>query len=324
MNPIIDQFFSTFFTQIGLSPTFSTDNKNGCGFTLKPNPAIGEGYLWTYPVNPFCSITIYNLKYYKDIDYCYHHPSMLTLSCSSPFIAKAVSANSNNNSEQLLGYFLPAGEHSYTISKNIPINSVSITMLPEFYNKRLTDIYERDFSDLPDIISLLDGTIEIPDISLAFHQISSYKPTMGISELYYEAKILEIITSLLEWHNLIYKNKSIKSIASSDLEAMHRLVHFLQQHYCDNIDVQSLAKMCLMSKSKLSSLFRSVYGTTIIEFVQTLRIEHAKELLANSTYRIGEISSMVGYEQQSSFSGLFKEKTGVTPNVYRKFKVNKK
>ena len=56
--------FSTFFNQIGLVPTSDHSVKNGCGFTMVPEPELGEGYLWTYPVNPFCSITIYHLKYY--------------------------------------------------------------------------------------------------------------------------------------------------------------------------------------------------------------------------------------------------------------------
>ena len=318
MNPIIDQFFSTFFNQIGLVPTSDHSVKNGCGFTMVPEPELGEGYLWTYPVNPFCSITIYHLKYYKDMHYCYHHQALLVISCSSAPVAEAVSPVSNTKLEQLLGYYLPDGEHEYTIPAKASLDSIGITFLPEFYEKRLFSIYERDFSDLPQITSLLDGNTEIPSVSLVFHQIASYKPTVGTSELYYEAKILELIAGLIEWHTLTAKISRVRSIADSDIEAMHRLIHFLQQHYCDCLDVQSLAKMCLMSKSKLSSLFRAVYGRSIIEFVQSLRIERAKELLANSTYRIGEISRMVGYEQQSSFSGVFKEKTGITPNNYRK------
>ena len=73
-----------------------------------------------------------------------------------------------------------------------------------------------------------------------------------------------------------------------------------------------------MSKSKLSDLFRSIYGTTIVEFIKDLRIERAKDLLANSSCTIKEISSIVGYVQQSSFTYVFKQKTGISPREYRK------
>ena len=107
------------------------------------------------------------------------------------------------------------------------------------------------------------------------------------------------------------------------MEAIHRLGHFLQQHYCDTLDVHSLARMCFMSKSKLSDLFSSIYGTTIIEFIKDLRIERAKDLLINSTCTIKEISNIVGYAQQSSFTYVFKQKVGISPREYRKLSSRK-
>lgn len=318
MNSVVEQFYSTFFTQVGLSPVRSDMGKCGCGFKFAPDPAIGKGYLWTYPVNAFCSVTVYHLSFYKDIHYCYHHSEMLTISSSSPSIAEAITGIEWEKGERLLGYFLPNEAHEYTILQNKPLESISVSFLPEFYNNRISHFYERDFSCLPEIASLLDGTIEIPSVSLALHQMELYTPTVGTSELYYEAKILELISGLIEWHTLKSEISNAKSLASSDVESVHRLGHFLQQHYCDNIDVQRLAKMCYMSKSKLSQLFRAVYGASIIEFVQALRLEQAKKLLVNSSYRICEISGMIGYKQQSSFSGMFKEKTGLTPNEFRK------
>ena len=73
-----------------------------------------------------------------------------------------------------------------------------------------------------------------------------------------------------------------------------------------------------LSKSKLSELFHSVSGVTLIEFINNLRIERAKELLINSYYQIGEISAIIGYAQQSSFTYLFKQKVGMSPRDYRK------
>ena len=55
-----------------------------------------------------------------------------------------------------------------------------------------------------------------------------------------------------------------------------------------------------------------------IEFINNLRIERAKELLINSYYQIGEISAIIGYAQQSSFTYLFKQKVGMSPRDYRK------
>ena len=318
MNLLVEHLFSGFFTQVGLVPVASDKNKNGCGFMMVPAPSIGEGYLLTYPVNPFCSITIYHLTFHKAIHYRYHHPAMLTISLSSPAVAKVVNDTDFQIAEQLLGYFLPDGEHECTLSPHCSIDSVGISFLPEFYEKRLSEFYERDFSDFPQIVEQINGNIKIPIVSSILREIASYTPITGTSELYYEAKILELIAELIEWHIRDSHSVSIKSIGDSDMEAIHRLSHFLQQHYCDALDVRSLARMCFMSKSKLSDLFRSIYGTTIVEFIKDLRVERAKDLLANSSYTIKEISSIVGYAQQSSFTYVFKGKTNTTPKEYRK------
>ena len=240
------------------------------------------------------------------------------ISLSSPTVAKAVSDVGNEKKEQLLGYFLPEGEFEYSLPPFSSVDSISISFVPEFYEKRLSDIYERDFSDLPRIASYMDGSINIPVVSAALKEIAAYTPVVGTSELFYEAKVLEIIAGLIEWYTKNSQAQTVKSICDSDREALHRLSHFLQQNYCDTVDVQMLARMCQMSKSKLSDLFHSIYGVTIVEFITDLRVEQAKDLLANSSCQIKEISSIVGYAQQSSFTYVFKKCTGLTPREYRK------
>ena len=313
-----DPFMQGLFPQLGLTPEKSNSQNNGCGFTMVPNADLGNGYLWTYPVNPYFSVTIYHLTYYKEMHYRYHHPAMLVISLSSPIVAKAVSDKNSEQKEQLLGYYLPDGKHEYTLPASSSIDSVSIAFTPEFYNSRLSSLYDRDFSDLPRIAALMNGTINIPSVISIFKEIADYTPIIATSELFYEAKALELIACLVDWHIRESLSPSVRSICDADREAIHRLIHFLQQHYCESLDVKNIARMCQMSKSKLSELFHSVSGVTLIEFINNLRIERAKELLINSYYQIGEISAIIGYAQQSSFTYLFKQKVGMSPRDYRK------
>ena len=90
------------------------------------------------------------------------------------------------------------------------------------------------------------------------------------------------------------------------------------QNYSTKVDLQRLAQMCYMSKSKLTYLFRMLYGTTIYEFILACRIDRAKELLADREKKLSEIATLVGYERQSSFSAAFHQKTGITPNEFRR------
>lgn len=57
---------------------------------------------------------------------------------------------------------------------------------------------------------------------------------------------------------------------------------------------------------------------TLIEYVQSLRIEDAMRLLETGTTAVDEISEDVGYEDHSFFRRLFKRLTGLTPGQYRR------
>lgn len=154
---------------------------------------------------------------------------------------------------------------------------------------------ENDF--LPDLATVPDSVLEMLD---------------------YEAKIFDLLSALLEWNDLTLSTPAVACISAKDQEALQSLKHFLRQNYSAQVDLPRLAQMCYMSKSKLTYLFRMLYGTTIYEFVLACRIDRAKELLADQEKKISEIATLVGYERQSSFSAAFHQRTGITPNEFRR------
>jgi len=68
-------------------------------------------------------------------------------------------------------------------------------------------------------------------------------------------------------------------------------------------------------------------GISFSSYVNKARIEHAQRLLLDTSLPIIEIAALVGFEEQSYFSKVFKEKTNLSPGKYRKqaghFPVNK-
>ena len=149
-------------------------------------------------------------------------------------------------------------------------------------------------------------------------QMGAYMPQSGTAGLRYEAKIFDLLSALLEWNDLTLSTPAVACISAKDQEALQSLKHFLRQNYSAQVDLPRLAQMCYMSKSKLTYLFRMLYGTTIYEFVLACRIDRAKELLADQEKKISEIATLVGYERQSSFSAAFHQRTGITPNEFRR------
>jgi transcriptional regulator GlxA family with amidase domain len=68
----------------------------------------------------------------------------------------------------------------------------------------------------------------------------------------------------------------------------------------------------------LKRRFKNATGTTLIDYLQNLRIEEAKRLLETSQTSVDNISVAVSYEDPSFFRRLFKRRTGLTPSQYRR------
>ncbi len=82
--------------------------------------------------------------------------------------------------------------------------------------------------------------------------------------------------------------------------------------------VQRAVERSGLTERTFKRRFRAATGTTLIEYVQNLRIEAAKRLLEGEGTAVDEISAQVGYEDASFFRRLFRRRTGLAPSEYRR------
>jgi len=92
---------------------------------------------------------------------------------------------------------------------------------------------------------------------------------------------------------------------------------FIDSHYADNIDVCDIADESYLSQFHFIRQFKSIYRKTPHQYLISVRIEKAKELLRDGR-SVSEVCYAVGFESLPSFSGLFKRREGVTPSAYLK------
>ena len=91
---------------------------------------------------------------------------------------------------------------------------------------------------------------------------------------------------------------------------------YLKQHYSEKVAISDLAKSIGLSPNYLGSLFRKSMGMGIVDYLNSLKIEKAKELLTLSDMNISEISDALGFTDVSYFSRIFKNYTGMSPKHY--------
>lgn len=90
---------------------------------------------------------------------------------------------------------------------------------------------------------------------------------------------------------------------------------FIDKNYASPIDLANIADEASFSKFHFIRLFKEIYGKTPHQYLITVRINKAKEILAGGE-SVSETCIAVGFESLTSFSGLFKKTVGVSPSVY--------
>lgn len=87
----------------------------------------------------------------------------------------------------------------------------------------------------------------------------------------------------------------------------------LLQHIGNPITIKALSRKVAINECYLKKGFKEIFGTTIFDFYQSQRMEHAKYLLYEKRYSVTEVSSQLGYSSISHFSTAFKKHTGLKP-----------
>ncbi|WP_282608865.1 GlxA family transcriptional regulator [Pelagibius sp. Alg239-R121] len=92
---------------------------------------------------------------------------------------------------------------------------------------------------------------------------------------------------------------------------------WIADHYPNPKPVAHMAERANMTERTFKRRFRAATGYTPVTYVQTLRVEEAKQLLETTAAPSDEIAASVGYEDPAFFRRLFKRQTGLTPGRYR-------
>ncbi|AQQ70665.1 HTH-type transcriptional regulator YesS [Limihaloglobus sulfuriphilus] len=98
-------------------------------------------------------------------------------------------------------------------------------------------------------------------------------------------------------------------------------VDFIEKNYFKPISLADVAKAAHLSVSRLSHVFKEHMDMTIVDYVNSVRLEGAKNMLLSTDKSCTEICYEVGFNNQSYFTKCFKEKVGATPKQYRKLNI---
>ncbi len=192
----------------------------------------------------------------------------------------------------------------------------------ETLNKILGHIYFNDSSDeikkgwLISLMAVLvrasiDAGADLEIVfGLEYKYLSKMEETDDLMEL--SALLVRILERFFECAFLL------KNVKNRDL--IYRAIHYIRNHYADGISLEDVAREVDLHPSYFSKLFREEMQMTYSDYLNTVRID-ASAILIREGYPLAQVAQMVGFNDQSYFSKVFKRIKDISPGKWRSSQV---
>lgn len=99
---------------------------------------------------------------------------------------------------------------------------------------------------------------------------------------------------------------------------VRQITDYINQNYqCYDLSVNSISSVFQMSPAAISKLFKRETNTGLLDYINQIRIQHARELLSTQAYSVSQVTEMIGYTNTSSFIRIFKKYEGISPGMVK-------
>lgn len=188
------------------------------------------------------------------------------------------------------------------------LNTILGTIL--FHNPADLGVLKARILELLSILSrsAVEGGV---DINVMLERNLSYVSRMA--ELNSQENLCAWVSvALNEFIELVYSSQDSKKVTQ-----IQPAINYIDANYDKPISLADIAKVCHLSVSRLAHVFKEQMGITIVDYITSVRVERAKQLLLATEQNCTEICFQVGYNNQSYFTRTFKDLVGMTPRQFR-------
>jgi AraC-like DNA-binding protein len=288
------------------------------GILLLPE-SFAKGYIKRIPLGPFMDIMIH--EYELAIDVTGKRPAAKTGGEFITFSFRNVllQQNNDNSIQQLPSVQISSGDIHLDMSFsagtkiNTIILNVHIDLLKDLLNKK-------DENNL--LQSIISGTqpyfyeeLISPAIQEVAAKIVTANASNELLDFYYKLRAEELIY-LFFVELLKRKNITSNSINITDVKKIYAVRDKIIADLTKPILVTELAQFAGMSESKMNRLFKQIFGNSIYNYHQKLRINQAAYLIKNERLSVSEAGYQLGFTNLSHFTRIFERSIGIKPKRY--------
>ncbi len=162
----------------------------------------------------------------------------------------------------------------------------------------------------------LSEVIDDAEAAARFREIiAEYAREGDFSEAGIRASVLRLLVHLCRNHSAPSESRSGPDAAS--FFSVCTAVEFVKNNLCSRISLDAVAASAGLTKYHFLRKFKRITGLTVLEYINTVRCRHARQLLLGGA-SVKEAAIRSGFENFSHFSSVFKKYTGVLPSEVKK------
>lgn len=226
-------------------------------------------------------------------------------------------------------YYLESGERFHMIGNEIyHMNSGEFVLIPPYIMhhsygendmpfKRLIVYFTKEMIMQSDILELLSQEARVyqkdehREIHSLMCKILKEAETDDIHSKYMKTLLLNQISILLARY-------SSETAKPEQQNRITQIIQFLQENYTEDISLDDLSSHFYLSSYYLCHEFKKYTYTTIVQYINNLRVLHAQRLFQETSQSVTEISKIVGFSNVTHFNRIYKSVTGMSPSQTKK------
>lgn len=132
-----------------------------------------------------------------------------------------------------------------------------------------------------------------------------------------QSSFMTLVVNFSRLYNFTQNNKK------SDIINIAIAISYIENHYNEELSIEMLAGLSHYSERHFIRIFNETYKTTPVNYIITLRIRSACQLLKENHISISDIALLCGFNNSNYFSRIFKKQLGITPTEYRSHEYGK-
>lgn len=189
--------------------------------------------------------------------------------------------------------------------------------IPDSYIKTVVSEHRAQLPTVRQSASTVDPVVKLdltPSTIAFFQSMLTYfqdPPPESILELKFRELLLSIMSNP--------RNQDVLCMANNiQLHERPSIKHVMEDNFLYNLTLEDFAKIALRSLPTFKREFKATFNTTPGKWLLHKRLENATMLLHSTSKSVNEIAFESGFENNSHFSRVFKEKYGKSPLLFRK------